>query len=171
MKVLGLTENNYSIFIIKESFNKIDFSKEKDLEKIISKIILYLKYEYDLLLKGIYEVEIFINNKVGAFIYIEKIDTYIPYKDIDLKIKVILESTFYFKTKDYDVLKDKNNVYLYQDEYYINVNELDNIIKYIEFGEVIHNEFFDIKECTKIQWFILLIYNSYDIILTKNRGG
>ena len=151
MKVLEVMEDKYSIFIIKEIFNKINFSKEKDLEKIISRIILYLKDKYNLLLKGMYTVDIFVNDKVGAFIYIEKADTFIPYKGIDLKIKIILDSVFYFKTKDYDILRCNKNIYLYEDEYYINANELDDIIKYIEFGEVIHGDTFNIKECRKIK--------------------
>ncbi len=151
MRVLETSENKYSLFIMNEYFNNIDISKEKDLEKLLTKIMLNLKNDYDLKLSGLYLVEIYINEKVGAFIYIEKTDTFIQYRDIDLKIKIFRNSKFYFKTESFEVLEDMNNIYFYNEYYYIDTDELDNILIYLENGELILCDDINIEEGIKIK--------------------
>ena len=114
-------------------------------------VLLTLKNRYDLKLSGLYSVDIYINDNIGAFIYIKKSDTFIQYKDIDLKIKIFRDSIFYFKTADFEIVKNKNNIYYYNEYYYIDINEFDNLIKYIEMGELVHSENFNINEGTKIK--------------------
>lgn len=151
MKVLEITDEMYSLFLISERLKKIDISNEKDLEILLTKVLLTLKNRYDLKLSGLYSVDIYINDNIGAFIYIKKSDTFIQYKDIDLKIKIFRDSIFYFKTADFEIVKNKNNIYFYNEYYYIDINEFDNLIKYIEMGELVHSENFDINEGTKIK--------------------
>ena len=151
MKVLEVSNDKYTLFIAREYFNKVDISKQKDLEVLLTKIILNFKDKYNLKLSGLYSVEIYINDRVGAFIYIEKTDTFIHYRDIDLKIKIIKNSKFYFKTDDFEILSDMNNIYFYNEYYYIDTDELDNILNYIEMGEIIHSEDINISEGIKIK--------------------
>lgn len=151
MKILEVTDDRYCLFLISEDLKKIDVSNEKDLELLLTKALLKLKNIYNLKLFGLYSVEMHISNKDGAFIYIEKTDTFIQYKDIDLKIKIFKNSKFYFKVSDFEIIKDMNNIYFYNEYYYIETNEIKNLLNYIEMGEIVHSDNINISEAIKIK--------------------
>lgn len=145
MRLYEITDNCYKIFVNNLLFEKFDFTVEKNLERFLKNIIMVLKNTYKINLNGLYIVEFFVNEKVGAFIYINKTDTIFPYKDIDLKIKIIFNCKFYFKTNKYEVLKNIKNVYFYQNNYYIDTCNLDEITRYVEFGDIIYDDALEIE--------------------------
>lgn len=141
-----IDDDIYKIFLNDFEIKKIDVSSEKSLERAIREVILRLRSKYNIVLKGLYDVSIFIKEGFFAYIVIEKINTFLfSEKDIDLRIKIILNSKFYFKTFDYDTVKSLQNVYFYNGQYYTDVSNLKNINKYIEFGEVIYDNNLNIE--------------------------
>ena len=118
MKICDIDDDIYKIFLNDLEIKNINVASEKSLESTIRGVILRLKSKYDIVLKGLYDVSIFIKEGVSAYIIIEKVNTFLfREKDIDLRIKIIFNSKFYFKTFDYDVVKAFNDVYFYNNEY------------------------------------------------------
>ena len=146
MKICEIDDDIYKIFLNDLEIKDINVESEKSLESTIRGVILRLKSKYDIVLKGLYDVSIFIKEGISAYIIIEKINTFLfREKDIDLRIKIIFNSKFYFKTVDYDVVKAFNDVYFYNNEYYTEVSNLEDINKYIEFGEIIYDDNLNIE--------------------------
>lgn len=146
MKICEIDDDIYKIFLNDLEIKNINVESEKSLESTIRGVILRLKSKYDIVLKGLYDVSIFIKEGVSAYIIIEKVNTFLfREKDIDLRIKIIFNSKFYFKTFDYDVIKAFNDVYFYNNEYYTEVSNLEDINKYIEFGEIIYGDNLNIE--------------------------
>lgn len=146
MKICDIDDDIYKIFLNDLEIKNINVASEKSLESTIRGVILRLKSKYDIVLKGLYDVSIFIKERVSAYIIIEKVNTFLfREKDIDLRIKIIFNSKFYFKTFDYDVVKAFNDVYFYNNEYYTEVSNLEDINKYIEFGDIIYDDNLNIE--------------------------
>ena len=146
MKICEIDDDIYKIFLNDLEIKNINVASEKSLESTIRGVILKLKSKYDIVLKGLYDVSIFITEGVSADIIIEKVNTFLfREKDIDLRIKIIFNSKFYFKTFDYDVVKAFNDVYFYNNEYYTEVSNLEDINKYIEFGDIIYDDNLNIE--------------------------
>ena len=135
MKICEIDDDIYKIFLNDLEIKNINVASEKSLESTIRGVILRLKSKYNIVLKGLYDVSIFIKEGVSAYIIIEK----------DLRIKIIFNSKFYFKTFDYDVVKAFNDVYFYNNEYYTEVSNLEDINKYIEFGDIIYDDNLNIE--------------------------
>ena len=146
MKICDIDDDIYKIFLNDLEIKNINVASEKSLESTIRGVILRLKSKYDIVLKGLYDVSIFIKEGVSAYIIIEKVNAFLfREKDIDLRIKIIFNSKFYFKTFDYDVVKAFNDVYFYNNEYYTEVSNLEDINKYIEFGDIIYDDNLNIE--------------------------
>lgn len=125
MKVLK-DGKDYSITLLN---NLSSFDKD-DVKSYVNNLILILK-DYDINLSGFYSINIY-TSKHANIILFNFIDDLCD--AFDYKIKVYTDK-IYFKFKDYF---NVNNYDFFKDDYYfINVNKLDNIIKYIEFGEFV----------------------------------
>lgn len=138
MKFEIVGEKLSKVFINDIIINTVNLKSEKELEKFLKSIILSLKNRYNVILKGLYEIDIFVNKKIGALVEIEKIESFMyKEKDVDLKIKVAFDCDFYFKTEDYFLLSDYKDVYYYKNYFYIKLKSLKKLSKYIELGEII----------------------------------
>ena len=147
MKVCELENDSYKVFINDEKIKSVNFYSEESLEVFIRDIIMQLKQRYNVMLRGLYDVSIFLNEKVGALINIEKIEAFLlPQRDIDLRIKIIFDSKFYFKTKEFEIVKEFDNIYFYDDNYYIDASNISDFIRYVEFGDIIYDENLNFEE-------------------------
>lgn len=138
MKFEIVDEKLSKVFINDIIISTVNLRSEKELEKFLKSIILSLKNRYNIILKGLYEIDIFVNKKIGALVEIEKIEAFMyKEKDVDLKIKVVFDCDFYFKTEDYFLLSDYKDVYYYKNYFYVKLKSLKKLSKYIELGEII----------------------------------
>ena len=112
----------------------------KDITKEIKDLFNRLFNYYHIELSGLYEVIIFDNKKYGSVLEINKKENLFNPKLIDVKVKLFKNNNFYFKTKDYFIINKYNSVYYDNNYYYININNIDNVNKIIEFGNIIYNE-------------------------------
>lgn len=144
---IDIENESYDLYINEIILSKYDIKKKDDLEKILKKVFIFLKRNQKIMLKGFYEVDIYMNKKIGAYLEIYKIDNFYYTKDIDLKVKIITNSKFYLKINDIDLF-NKENILCYDDNYYIDIDLMNNdIINYIEFGEIVNDKEAMIEDC------------------------
>ena len=117
-------------------FNDDIKSATMDVKNIFIRLISY----YHIKLSGLYDVYAYENNKYGTILEIIKKENLFNPDIIDIKIKLFKNNNFYFKTKDFFIISNYNNIYYDNNYYYININNIDNIIKVIEFGDIIYNK-------------------------------
>ena len=110
------------------------------LTKEIKKIFIRLIKNYHFKLGGIYNVLVYENSYYGTILEIEKIEELLFNPDlIDIKVRVINNQDFYFKTDDYFIIENYNNIY-YQNEYfYLKLDDKINLTSLIEYGSIEYN--------------------------------
>ena len=135
MKIEEL-EEGYKLFIQNVYFRDINWNDKESVIDRIKDIINKIKKRYNLKIKGLYRVKVY-PNSVGVLIYILLLDED-NYGDceLDLRIILILNKDIYLKIVDSSFILDKNTPYLYKNNYYINLKDIDDYNKYIEYGEL-----------------------------------
>ena len=128
MKIEKISDSDYKIYV----FDNYD---ENDIVNFVKNIIK--KMQYRLNIKGFYKVIVTVK-KIGLFLKLVKLDESY-YKDtLDLKIIFDNNILVYFKTKDFFIINDFNNIRFLDGYYYVLIdNSFDNIIDKIEYGEFI----------------------------------
>ena len=127
MKINKINDTDYKIYYYKDVDHKSLYDEVKEIIKRIQK---------RLKLKGLYKV-IVINKEIGLFIELRRLgDTY--YKDnLDLKIE-FKDSTIYYKTTDYFVIKGLSDISYKEGFYYCIVDDsFDEILEKVEFGDFV----------------------------------
>ena len=113
------------------SLEKIDLID--DVKNII------LKYRVKLKLKGFYKVKVFVNELVGLFIELCKIDELEYSNTLDLRILVFYDEDVYFETDYYFVLDGCGELRFYNNNFYCNVRDV-SILRMVEFGNFIFGD-------------------------------
>ena len=127
--------------------NKIySFDEEKDISMFLKDMFLMINEVFSLELFGYFKVDIFIDDKIGVFVEISKLDDYISYsKKIDTKV-IINRNSFYFKTNDLSMIYQYEPIYKKDNYYYVSTKDVDNVLDLLDFCEIDYrvNEF-DLK--------------------------
>ena len=115
-------------------------TKFNDINDYIKKIILKLRKNYRLNVFGFYQVDVYYNKKVGMIIEVikdEDIDSF--YDLLDLKINVYEDSDIFLKFDDY-FLDYKKNMFVFNDKYYLNVEDLSKkeLFEMVEFCSFVY---------------------------------
>ena len=127
---LEIVDDKY-IFFTNDVLYLSDLNEEK-ISSFIKEIFVSMSEVYDIDLVGYYKVDIFIDEKIGSYIEICKIDEYISRnKKIDTKINIEYRN-FYLKTKDLSVIYKNYPIYRNSNYYYISTKDVDNILDIIE---------------------------------------
>lgn len=122
------------------------FDEEKDISMFLKDMFLMINEVYSLELFGYFKVDIFIDDKIGVFVEISKLDDYISYsKKIDTKV-IINRNSFYFKTNDLSLIHQYEPIYVKDNYYYVSTKDVDNVLDLLDFCEIDYrvNEF-DLK--------------------------
>ena len=122
------------------------FDEEKDISMFLKDMFLMINEVYSLELFGYFKVDIFIDDKIGVFVEISKLDDYISYsKKIDTKV-IINRNSFYFKTNDLSMIYQYEPIYKKDNYYYVSTKDVDNVLDLLDFCEIDYrvNEF-DLK--------------------------
>jgi len=133
-KYLFFTNKNYSL------------EEEGDISTFLKDMFLIINEIYSLELFGYFKVDIFIDEKIGVFVEISKLDDYISYgKKIDTKV-IINRNNFYFKTNDLSLIYQYEPIYRKDNYYYVSTKDVDNVLDFLDFCEIDYrvNEF-DLK--------------------------
>ena len=134
MKVQVLENDKIVLYL----YNYFFKSTEKDIiTRKIKEIFLKLIKYYNINMGGVYNVLVYENSIYGTVLEIEKTSELLFNPDlIDIKVKMYKNVDFYFKTPDYFILKSYQNVYYENNNYYINLKDLDNLVSFLEFGTI-----------------------------------
>lgn len=136
MRVEGNEEN--FVFFINNDNQKYLFNSKEITTKSIKDIIIKLIRYYDLNIKGIYNINIYQNDKIGLIIEGEKKENYNFSNIIDLRLTVIKDYDFLLKCEDYFIVEKYKNKFYYDNNYYILLSDIDNILDVVEYVEIIY---------------------------------
>ena len=133
-------EDGLRIFLQNCYFDKIDWENKEQVSTQIKKIFLMISKNYHVVVSGLYRVKVY-PNKFGVMIVAIKLDNQsYGSSDFDLRIFVCLDKELYFKFDDYYLLENLKLPYFYKDGYYVNVNDVNDIINCIEFCNLISSD-------------------------------
>ena len=132
---LNIIEGGYELFINNSFFN-IYLDNKKEMHEYIKNLILKLKRIYKINIKGFYKIKIYLNKILTYINFIKIDDDNYDNDEIDFRILIIYNKEIYFKYEDYNLINNKN-VFYYKDFYYINIDYLDEFIKYLEYGNIV----------------------------------
>lgn len=115
----------------------LDLHNMEKLNKEIKNIFIKLIKIYDLDFFGYSKVDIYVNKKYGCILEIDKIYNNDFNKDIiDLKLVIHENIPFYLEISDYIVEELYNKIFIKNNKFYIDLVDIDNLAKYIEFGNI-----------------------------------
>lgn len=143
-------QDHFSVYLNNAYLKLHDYENKDSIAKDMKNLVLRLNNRYHLDLRGFYRVVIHLNKKVGMFLDVEKIDTFdLDSTTLDFKIIIYLRQPFYLKGKDYDIFPPKTTVYFYHEDYYVNVDEVEEskLISLLEMGTLLYGE--EVKEVQK----------------------
>lgn len=136
MKVEMISSNQFSIFLNSTYLKTKDFD---DKDKIIDSVKSFVKkVRKRLRLSGFYKLKVFVNKNVGIFIDALKIDSVDYTNVLDLRVIVLSDEKIFFETDDYFLISDLPRIRYFHNKFYCQVDDMDDIYKYIEFGSFIY---------------------------------
>ena len=144
MKIIE-NSNGLNIIISNKYLKDNKWDNKDEIDIFLEKVINNLKKHYNVKLNGFYKIKIYPNN---ICIYIEMIkldDDNYDSNEIDYRVVVIFNKDIYFKYEDYSLI-DNENIFLYDNNYYINTNYIDDYIYYAEMGELVFIDDIDINK-------------------------
>lgn len=121
------------------------FDNIEKLNKEVKNIFIKLIKVYNLDLHGFLKVYVYCNKIYGYVLEIETLYNDSDFEAVDLKLVIYENCEFYFKTDDYFLISKFDKIYYDKDYFYVNLKEFYNLMKFIEFGEIVYN--FDKKKC------------------------
>ena len=126
------------VYLINTFFDDLE---KKELIIRIKEVFIRLIEYYNFDLKGSFECILYENKKYGTIMEIKNHDELLFPRDlIDIKVKLYKNSKFYFKTIDYFIISKYQDIYYDKRYYYIDINNIDNIIDVIEFGDILYKD-------------------------------
>lgn len=134
MKIECISFDSFLIFFNVCYLGDIEYNKEQ-LIGVVKRLLV--KIQKIILLQGFYKIKVYVHKKVGLFLDLLKLEGLEYGNSLDFKILIFLDEKMYFKTKDYFLLPKNANIYYYDEFFYCDVDDIDDILKVVEFGEFV----------------------------------
>lgn len=139
MKIEMYGKDNYKIFINRKYMNNVDFLLRDDIVKFIKEYLFRLKQR--LKLCGFYKIKVFLQDKIGVFLDVIKLDESEFYHNLDLRIVVYFDEKIYFETDDYFLIDSYNDRRYFDGYFYCLVDaKFDKLLEMVEFGRFIYGK-------------------------------
>ncbi len=136
MKIENI-DNKIIIYLYKEKIpNTTSLLKEN-----VKNLFVNLIRKYHLNLFGYAKVTIYQNDQYGCILEIDKLYNDLDINIIDLQLIVHKNVDFYLEISDALYFDDFKDVICKNNKFYVDINCLDNLLKYIECGKIIYNDF------------------------------
>lgn len=137
--------DDIKIFLHNCYLKDINWHDKIDIEDCIKNILHKICKNYKLKLCGFYKIKIY-PHKIGTFIEIIKIDddSY-DGEEVDFRIMVIFNKKMYLKMPDYDYI-EKYDTFFLEDNYYIDLDEIDNSLAIIDLGDIVFDDNIDFNK-------------------------
>lgn len=139
MNISKIGESDYLIYINGKYLEKEAVLTKEDIGNLVKEKLYKLKDK--LFLKGFYKVIVFLNQKIGMFLEILKLEDTSIYKSLDLRIIINEDAVFYYKTLDFFLIKDCNSLRYFDGYFYCLVDDkFDELLEKVEFGNFIYGD-------------------------------
>ena len=133
-----ISEEEFTLFI-NNCYKKInDYNDKNEIIKFVKEI--FLKYKKKFKMMGFYKVTVYLEDKVGIFLDVVKLDAFDSDSSLDLRVIVYYDEDIYFKTDNYFIIKDILNIKFYDGNYYCLVKDIYDINSVIEYGEFVYGD-------------------------------
>ena len=136
---IEFTDNKIIVYLYQYTLN---FNDLNILNKEIKQVFMKLVKKYKINFFGYSEVRIYNNDKYGNILEIEKIydNNEFNINTIDLKIIVYKNVPMYLEFNNFYFTKMPKHLIIKDNKYYIDINNIKNIIKYVEYGRINYKE-------------------------------
>ena len=136
---LEVERDKYFLYVNQEYCKNMDFNSKESIASYAKTLVLRLKRIYGIVLQGFYQMKVFVNDFVGMFIELVKLDDFeFELMTIDLKVIIFLHQTFLLQCTDLDFLDHFSNVY-FMDPYYYGVLRKDEfLLPDLEYGKLVY---------------------------------
>lgn len=136
---LEVERDKYFLYVNQDYCKNMDFNSKESIASYAKTLVLRLKRIYGIVLQGFYQMKVFVNDFVGMFIELVKLDDFeFELMTIDLKVIVFLHQTFLLQCTDFDFFEHFSNVY-FMDPYYYGVLRKDEfLLPDLEYGKLIY---------------------------------
>lgn len=138
MKIEIVNDEDIDIFINAYQFNGINLKDKETLLNEIKDILIKIDTRYKLNLNGFYKIKVYPNQKIGVFLNIIKIDDNEFNQEADFRIIIYQNEPFLFETEEYEILPKNINKRYYKDKFYIDVEDIEDIIPIIDMGNIVY---------------------------------
>lgn len=136
---LEVERDKYFLYVNQDYCKNMDFNSKESIASYAKTLVLRLKRIYGIVLQGFYQMKVFVNDCVGMFIELVKLDDFeFELMTIDLKVIIFLHQTFLLQCTDLDFLDHFSNVY-FMDPYYYGVLRKDEfLLPDLEYGKLVY---------------------------------
>lgn len=137
MKIVTNNED-FTLFV----FNKFMVETET-IKKYLKEVIIKLKRRYRKNISGFYNVNVYVNKKIGMIFDFEKEEGFDFFKDIvDLDVVLHDEAEVFLEFEDLFLMDKFNDIYVFNDKYYVAVDKISNnrFYKMLEFSQLVFGE-------------------------------
>ena len=135
---LTFKDNKIDVFL-----NKPIKLKEIKSEDYFRKLFINIKNKYNLKLNGYYKINVYMDKLFGSVIVLEnqEIDYYDYFNQIDMEIKVIMNTFLYEVNYEYinKSILDKIIIYKLKDKLYIKILDESVLNRIIEYSKIIYD--------------------------------
>ena len=144
MIISQISKDNYQIKLPSKIINIYDHTEIQNItKKVIKKINKHSK------LYGLAILEIYQDINYGTIIEIKNIKKIFSSKDeLEIKITIHTDTPFLYKIDYFDITKNnKDNIYYYQNNFYLELNKPINKRKYLDIlekSEILYNDTYKI---------------------------
>lgn len=137
---IEIIDDGIKMFFQNEFFSNINWHEKEQVVEKIKSLFLRIRKKYHLHIKGLYKVKVY-PHEIGVTIEAIQLEeeTYTN-ADVDLRIIILFQREMYLKIEDSSFIEDTNLPYFYKNGYYVDVDDIDNIIKYIEYGTLVSQD-------------------------------
>ena len=138
---IEIIDDGIKIFIQNGFIKNIDWDDKEQVVESIKNLFNKIRKKYHLYIKGLYKVKVY-PNKIGTYIEaIQLEEESYTNADLDLRIILVLQKELYLKIDDSSFAINTDLPYFYKNNsYYIDVDNIDDITPYIEFGTIVSEE-------------------------------
>lgn len=139
-------ENYILIYIQKNNINKENFEELEYIETYFKEIFSKIREKYSIDMNGFYFVNVYIDYIYGIILEIKEEQLeFIEYYDDTIDMKIALhKEEFLYKINDIlnleESLKNKIDIYNYNNEWYIKIKENKSLYQILEFTEIIYKD-------------------------------
>lgn len=135
-----MIDEELKIFIQDKLFPNVDWQDKEQVVDIIKKLFYKIRKKFLLPIRGLYKVKVYPHKAGINIVAIQLEEETYTNADIDLKIIILFNKSFYLKVADYSFIENLTPIYFYNNYYYIDINNIEDITKYIEYGTIISDD-------------------------------